>query len=207
MCVIAVCKDRKMTKGEIKASDSRNSDGIGVAWGDGQFCHFKKGMEVEEFKEWYSTFEFRPHVVHFRLSSVGEVCTELTHPFIVSVESTIKLEGKVKSPVLFHNGTFSDWSTWLISLYLKSRRKIPKGPWSDSRVIAVMVHFLGVHVLEVLGGRYAVVHPSGTILTVGSYASVKDDIEFSSSIGQGETANWHRSFLIKDGVSIGKEVY
>lgn len=196
MCVIAVCKKRKMTLKEIEASNTRNDDGIGVAWSDGQFCYYKKGMEVEEFKKWYSNFTFKPHVVHFRLTSVGEVCPELTHPFVVSAESEIRLDGRVKVPVLFHNGTFSEWSEWLMKLYLKAGRSIPSGPWSDSRVIAVMLYHLGEEVLELLSGRYAIVYPSGEIKSFGPYVTVEDDMEFSSSIGNSDNKNWN-SILIK----------
>jgi len=158
MCLIAICQNRKMSDNEIRNAFINNDDGVGIGYYKDNLVKYKKGfMKSEDFKNFYRSFDVIPHVIHFRKKTDGEVCPELTHPFIIDATSRISLEYSGTDPILFHNGIHGDWEQELIVLCLINRIKIPAGPWSDSRFIAMSVHYLGTELLSLIKGKFVVI--------------------------------------------------
>lgn len=166
MCVIGLIR-RKLTREEIKELWESDSHGAGVAWTRNGKVHYKKGfMKLEQFLDFYLNEQLPvPHVVHFRTASAGGVSPSLTHPFLISPSSPLKLSYEGKAPVLFHNGTvaLSSLMPLVLQLYIKKGLKL-KGEWSDTRALAVLVSTLGTGVLNIFDvDRYAIVYPNRII--------------------------------------------
>jgi hypothetical protein len=146
MCLLAICKTRKLTKEEFENSWDYNDDGFGMGWKDAQHrVHFVKGiMKLEDALSEYEHIDARcKHIVHFRKASVGGRIAELTHPFLVSEGSPISLEGHdVDSPLLFHNGHWADYKQILIMLEIATGKMITD-PISDTRVAAMYLARVG----------------------------------------------------------------
>lgn len=179
MCQIAVCEKRRLLTKEIEEYWSGNSDGAGIAWiGKGR-VHYRKGiMEEKELLRLYKTNIPLPHVVHFRLASVGGKCKELTHPFTIEHQFNFTTSG-VTDRVLFHNGTIHDYQNYLILLCLTKDVSCPKHV-SDTAVAAILAHYAGENILTAISGhsRFAVVSGQG-IKLYGDFKE-KDGILLSS---------------------------
>lgn len=189
MCIIAAAKSRKLTKDEIKNCFTSNPNGAGIAWSEGGKNHFQKGfMTIEKFQEFYNHFDILPHVAHFRIATSGGVSQELTHPFLISLDSPLPLAGSGAQPLLFHNGIITDWKEkflhWTPDIIRELRRhkkvpQLPPGPWSDTRAAAIMAAYSGEAVLNLLSGKFAVIS-NGTLRTYGEFETAKG-IQFSNS--------------------------
>jgi hypothetical protein len=134
MCVIAVARDRRINKTELRAMWRANPDGAGVAWIVKDRVFFEKGIMTYEDLEALAMDLPRPYVVHTRIATVGGVVPMLTHPFVVSRGSELALGGSA-SRVLFHNGHWHGWSD--------AAKELPPlaGEVSDSRLMAhLMAH-------------------------------------------------------------------
>jgi hypothetical protein len=153
MCIIAIAEKRKLTVEEFKTCWTNNPDGAGFAWYDkkGNLIVSKGFMKIKEALSFYETLPL-PHVAHFRVGTSGNVCPELTHPFIVSKESEIVLSGKVER-VLFHNGVVSDWKNYMVQIALVDGKMLT-GKINDSRVIASLVSRIGEDILDHLGSKW-----------------------------------------------------
>lgn len=183
MCIIAVCEDRFLTKEEIDNCFKQNSDGAGFSWREDGKNHYIKGiMSINKFHRLYEEFKEKkilPHVVHFRTATTGGVVNDLTHPFIVSKDSPVsKLSWSGEDSLLFHNGVVSGWQKDLLKFYMGLAKKIPAGNWSDSRFMAILVHYLGRHALKFEGSKYALMD-NENIWTYGHF--LKDSgVHFSN---------------------------
>jgi hypothetical protein len=114
------------------------------------------------------------HVLHFRISTAGSVCPELTHPFIISKDSPIVLEGKTKREVLFHNGMISDWENLYVSYCVAKKKKIEMSKvMSDTRFAAMMVSEVGEEYLPYAGGRFVKMQPDGKTFYWGDFEKEK----------------------------------
>ena len=100
MCVIAACEKRPMTKDEFQNCFDSNSHGCGFAWRENGLVRMEKGfMDLESAWNFYETIKnILPHVAHFRIRTAGDVCQQLTHPFIVSDCSPLILSYTGKNP-------------------------------------------------------------------------------------------------------------
>ncbi len=153
MCVIIASPSGRKPDFEIfEDAASTNRDGIGLAWKDKDKILFKKGTTLEELRKLMEDTVKEAWVAHFRIATVGDKTGELTHPFIVSNDSPLLLEGEAKS-VLFQNGTFSRWEDDLLKACAHSGVRIPDGDWSDSRASAVLVSIYGRNILRFLGNH------------------------------------------------------
>ena len=136
----------------------KNPDGWGLAWGCGSKVKVLKGLKTHE--DAFDTLSQLPAgtkwLAHARYKTEGAKIPELTHPFVVSETSPLRLEGTFKQ-VLFHNGTYKGCFDDLKQLALTRGVPIPRGDWSDSRIVAVLIHHLGHEFLRFCGdSRYAV---------------------------------------------------
>lgn len=182
MCVIAVCYKRKLTSSEIENCWASNSDGAGIAWSIADVNHFRKGfMKLRHFMDFYRSVNTLPHIVHFRLESSGGVCPELCHPFPIRPDVPLDTEWHGPEPVLFHNGVVSSWKTTLLhflpTILEKMKEKgiepkFPGGPWSDTRAVAAIVSAMGVEILNIFEGKYAVLH-GGKVKLYGDFIEEK----------------------------------
>jgi hypothetical protein len=199
MCLLAVAKDRKMTDDEIINSNNSNPHGIGVGWIEPvtrKVC-YRKGMSLIEFQEFYKDFDITPHVVHFRYSSIGGICPELTHPFIVSPKSSLQISYRGSKSILFHNGHYSGWKDDLLQTCRGSGTPIPSGRMSDTRALAVVVSVLSENYLEYIDGKYAIISHDG-IKKYGEFI-LSDGIYFSNSS--------YKSCLIRNTIIPNTETY
>lgn len=152
MCVILVCPPTvRPDRFIIDACHRKNPHGAGVAWRENGLVRWVKGLEPDEVEPLIKSLPGEI-VIHFRWASVGEVTPKLCHPFPVTPSATTRLNGTARA-VLFHNGTYGAWRDVL--------RKMPKGRigdklLSDSRVVASMVDYLGIDVLDEIHGKFVV---------------------------------------------------
>lgn len=180
MCVIAICEDgKKLTREVFHQCYDANDHGAGFAWiADGNI-NFAKGF-MDEKLAWrvYKRICDFPHVAHFRLASAGDKCRELTHPFLITPESELVLNYSGQAPVLFHNGTVTNWKTLGIMVAL-ARKKATIGKVSDTRIMAIATSMVGESALDIDSGKYVIATPGGFV-TYGTVWSEKDGIKFSN---------------------------
>lgn len=170
MCLLAVCNTEKIPKENFLEAAKRNSDGIGFAWFKDNKVYFNKGWMIDEQAyEYYDTIDIFPHVVHFRLGS--PTSNLLTHPFIVSKDSPLILEGAVEK-VLFHNGILSYWRDAIIPTMLATK-KVLEGEIIDTRLAAVWVSMLGNEILNCCSGKFAVMY--GKDKSIEFFGEFKED--------------------------------
>jgi len=163
MCIICVCNERKLTDQEIANSWAANPHGAGIAIPLKREVEVAKGFMTEaDFRTYYKQVHQLPHVVHFRLNSVGTVTPKLTHPFLCTPESPVTqedgsplLDFYTKDPVLFHNGHMPNWDSCLRNITGTET----KGDWSDTRAIATMIAKMGEEILYIIGDKFVVTYP------------------------------------------------
>ena len=168
MCIICEC-NKSLTKTEFHECWTSNTHGAGFAWHKDGKNHYIKGF-MDEDKAWAAYQDVPvPHVAHFRLASAGGVHADLTHPFIVSMESPISKEWDGAEPLIFHNGTISDWKQMLFSLSLRLGH-LPPGEMSDTRVVAMAVGIMGESALNFFGySKFAMIDSAGVIFRYGTW--------------------------------------
>lgn len=145
----------------VKAGWEANDHGGGIAWreeGDDQHVYFSKGLTLEEMII-HCAEKPLPYIAHFRIASCGGRSPELTHPFPITPEVSLDLEGRAPA-VLFHNGHWGNWKNVLVDMALKTGYELPANePWSDSRVMAFAAARVGLGFLSLIEERIAVLTP------------------------------------------------
>lgn len=170
MCVIMCAETHRPSADMARAGFKDNDKGAGFAWrelaidkkgnqvlnkdgSDKLIVHWKKAMtDIDEVVHLIETLPL-PYIYHCRIPSVGGPTLDLTHPFPVSRDVSVAHEGQIDGSVLFHNGTWSKWNDEMIKGALNARVKLPRGPHSDSRMMAWMTHLLGGGFLEILNEK------------------------------------------------------
>jgi len=158
MCVIVVSENgSKVSKKDFKEMWARNSHGWGIAWLDPQdgMINVKKGiMTLKEAENFYyqEVPEGVSHIMHFRLTSAGTTCQELTHPFRVDLIDTQELEYKACA-VLFHNGTVSGYKAFLPAILTKLEpteveKLLNMKDVSDTYLMSIMVRLFSHKILK-----------------------------------------------------------
>lgn len=176
MCIIFASSDgySRPTLEELELAEQYNPDGIGLAYFKGRgttefkstdvkAAYVHKRMLVDEF----------PLLIHFRKASVGPVCNDLCHPF--------KL---FNGGQLMHNGHIPE-RTWQALLMTTDMRKLPKGPWSDSRAIAYVVnYFKNLNILEMFAetSRFATLDRKNGITYYGTWEVLRPGLMVSSKL-------------------------
>lgn len=188
MCVIFACEDKFPTKQNLKDAELMNDDGAGVAWLDNKKrVHFVKGIDGLTIYKMIKSKELKlPCIIHFRIASSGTTSKGLTHPFIISTKSPIKLKGvlpKESDGVLFHNGTISDHEDLLKKHLMLSQNKMLKGEISDSRVMAFITALYGHDFINLISegwNKYAVLDSKG-IHKYGNWGFMKKGLQHSNN--------------------------
>lgn len=180
MCVILCCYDKYPTQKELEASELIDSHGAGVAWLDTvdgvKGVRWKKGLGVYKGKGDTDCVtdllerigppsQKNQILIHFRNASQGGVSDALCHPFPLSKDASLALEGFCPAGVLAHNGTLSFWKKDLkdIAITAKGCLRLPDGAWSDSRSLAFLAANFGLGFLSVMDtvNKVAVLTPRG----------------------------------------------
>ena len=172
MCVIILGEKKHIPLDILKKAEQSNPHGAGLAW-------INEKKQVEYIKSEKLTaqniFDFiksekikLPYVIHFRITSVGETCDQLCHPFkLSSNDNTIK--GIDKAGVLFHNGTYHgfkmDLELWKLHKNTPKNDKEFNGKMSDSRAMSLLANEkrLGLKYLDLIpnGNKLVVLTPKG----------------------------------------------
>lgn len=165
MCVIAVAATERVTAEMAAKMNAANPHGAGIAWrdvdedGKTPVVAWKKGLSLEEVTELCEKLPM-PYVVHFRVPSCGGPSKLLTHPFPVTKDVPLMLEGTTTGMVLFHNGHWSKYKDAMLEASIRSNNALPVGKWSDSRAMAWMAAHFGIGMLEFIDEKTVVFGPT-----------------------------------------------
>jgi hypothetical protein len=155
MCVIVLVDNPEFqpTHEMLRLMHKQNSDGVGIAYLKGDRIRFEKGLlDHEELIQLMEELAIQPpYAIHFRKTSVGSTCEELTQPFPVTKKAEISLRGET-SEILMHNGTWGNWDSALVNMCLSQGLKLPDGEWNDSRAMAFIMAKHGGALLSVMLG-------------------------------------------------------
>jgi len=178
MCVILSIDDKDFIPSQsmLELCEKENPEGGGIAWLDGDKVCFKKNLTSQEIQDLIKSNQITPpYLVHFRIRSSGLVCPELCHPFAFENNLNDNLEGVSDKGVLFHNGTWHDWKSFLLETCLKFGCKLPDGNLSDSKVMAFLTDKYGFNFPQVIDqyGRVAILTPKG-IMKFGEWKTVEN---------------------------------
>lgn len=168
MCVIAVAVKSEIDLASLYKCEAANPHGGGVAWAEKGYVHFKKGIKAEEMQDLVKDKPF-PHVYHFRIASVGKIIPALCHPFVVRRKQNCDMEGVTSHPVLFHNGTVTNWR------FLAKVAGVTYPEFaSDSMIIARIISLRGEALLSQIcdHSRFCVLHPDGKVNLHGGFAEL-----------------------------------
>jgi hypothetical protein len=169
MCVVVIVPEGNVrpTEAMLKSCWNGNPDGGGIGWVERapkpgiNLVKWRKGIgTVEEMIEANKTLP-KPYVLHFRIPSVGGKSKELTHPFPLSAEAELALEGDSYGGVLFHNGTWGKWEERLLQFTYGTGTPLPDGQWSDTRAMAYLAYHLSPNILEFIDEKIAILVPYG----------------------------------------------
>ena len=159
MCVIAISDDVRPTDEQVGKMFEANKYGAGIAWREKGVVRWKKGMGLEEVTELCQKVPL-PFVVHFRIPSAGGDSKYLCHPFPVTADVPLELQGTTKGYVLFHNGHWNRWKESTLEAAVRSGTKVPGGKWSDTRAMAFHAHIYGSGILEMIDEKSVLFGPT-----------------------------------------------
>lgn len=164
---------RPTTEMVLNAWDT-NKDGGGVAWRHEGKVKWMKGITDPDQMVSLSKSLPKPFIMHFRVASVGGVRPDLTHPFIISNESELDLEGESDSDfVLFHNGDWREWRGEMLRAAKMFGARIPDGKFSDSRCMAWLCHHYGPNFVEAINEKVVMLsHDDMKVFTGNGWAEI-----------------------------------
>lgn len=168
-CVIMIVDDERPTAEMVRAGFKANPNGAGFAWRDTMkdgtkksvpIVRWKKGItDVDEVVDMAAKLPL-PYILHCRIPSIGGPSLELNHPFPVSKDVSVDLEGWTKGEVLFHNGTWHGWNNKMYEAALLRGIKLPRAPFSDTRMMAWVYNLLGRGFLDDIDEKVIVFGPT-----------------------------------------------
>lgn len=224
MCIIICVEDGHFpTKATLKSAESLNSDGGAIAWlnKDGTMS-YKKGIKASKIskiiKNQLTPNHVKTAIIHFRIASVGGVKPQLCHPFEITNEVSLNMgKGKTTTELLFHNGTWSDYADTLLD-YLKVQKtpvQIPKGDYSDSRIMAYLAFQLGHQELNKLvsgWNKIAILTSEGIVKYGTGWVNHKgnscsNDYAWKESVYSWNQSSWSNSRFADDCVTVSVSDY
>lgn len=160
MCVIAVVEnvDERPTDDQVNQMYEANKHGGGVGWVDKTLntVMWRKGLSLEDMRKLNRELPL-PYILHFRVPSHGTMTGPFgCHPFPISEDARIDLEGDNEAGVLFHNGMWTSWKHEIKDLATRGHHRVPTGGWTDSRALAWVAHHLGIGYLDFIDEKVAV---------------------------------------------------
>ena len=164
MCVILVCPDEtaRPTRDVLEACHDANPHGAGMAWRENSKVRWMKNLDVDDVEALLAELDGEV-IIHFRWASVGGIDADLCHPFPVTRWAKTDLFGEADT-VLFQNGTWPAYDEALRRLRHEHKKRLPRGPMSDTRAAALCVHSHGRRILSKLPGRWAWMNAAQTRL-------------------------------------------
>lgn len=155
--------DKPLSADMIIAGYQANDHGSGVAWREAKDgkpgVRWKKGIQNPDEVVALVEKLALPYIVHHRIASIGPKIPEMTHPFPCTKDVSLDLEGWTNKAVLFHNGTWSEYRHKMYEAALLKGVKLPRGPFSDSRMMAWLYHLLGEGFLDDIGEKVILFKP------------------------------------------------
>lgn len=180
MCVVLICESEKPSLEILTQCRNANSHGIGITWlNENNKAEYKKGIELDELYELTLKLSL-PFVLHFRLASCGGKPELLCHPFEITRESELKLQGECDK-TLVHNGHIQEYERLLAAagIYIE---KNENNPMSDSRAIAMIAANNNEKFLHYLTGNFVIIDSlEKKIRMFGSFTE-ENGIHFSNMI-------------------------
>lgn len=193
MCVaITMAPGTWLDTREVEQMNRSNADGVGVAWANGGVVEWYKTIKVdpEYIAKMIYTFKDHPRLVHFRLSTAGGTRADLCHPFEIGPMANCDPRGS-SARVMIHNGHWHKWSE--VHKILNSENLLPPGPWSDSRLVALLAND-DPEWLQNIGGRVAVMRGDGETVRFGDWQELREGLWVSNK-------NWENSQFTRGGYS------
>lgn len=161
MCVIAIVRDKRPTDKMIEDMADTNGDGMGFAYRKGGLVHWEKGLEDVAYVQEMAKKLPLPYILHFRIASIGKICSELTHPFPVEKDAPLWEKGTTGGAVLFHNGSWSRWQDLSLEMAIHHPGcDVPDGEWSDTRAMAWVTAWKGKNALKLIGEKCVLFSPT-----------------------------------------------
>ncbi len=163
---------------EVAAMNRQNSDGVGIAWARGGIVEWYKTIKVDVkyiTDSIYAAREF-PRLVHFRYATAGGTMPVLCHPFEIGPVANWAPKG-AGTRVMMHTGHWGKWSE-VRDIY-KREGLLPDGPWSDSRLAALLAYD-DPDWLNALGGRVATMNGKGEIIRIGPWEELRPGVMVSN---------------------------
>jgi len=210
MCVISLVEDGVYpSKKTLKQMESLNSHGGSIAWlNKNGTKSYKKGIKAKEIHSIINK-KLIPQgvetaIIHFRIASIGGIKKKLCHPFEISskVEMNLEVDNTTKD-LLFHNGTWSEYAEELVKFLKKQKTpvNIPRGEYSDSRIMAYLSHKLGHKgMAKLVSGwnKVAVLTSKGIIKYGSNWCEVKNN-QCSNDYFVPTKTSWGTSYSYNDG--------
>jgi len=167
MCVIIICPEKVRPDADtLRQCWEANPHGAGISWRERGEVHWIKTNYLPELCD-LAARKRGEIVLHFRIASVGGVCDALRHPFPISKRAGLADKGTAKA-VLFQNGTWSAWHTYLEAARVKGH-EIPQGQMSDTRAAAFLVSLYGKAFLDRCEGSRWVFYGATTTSLFGTW--------------------------------------
>jgi len=177
MCVVLIVpKDVRPSLETLRLCEQSNPHGGGIAWRKAGAVEWLKTNDVAEIYKLARTMKGEL-VIHFRIASVGGVCSELRHPFPVSRKCKLLDRGRTGA-VLFQNGTWGGYDEALRFAESEGHR-IPPGEMSDARAAAFLVSIYGHKFLAKCGHSLWVYFSGTETIRYGDWFK-RDGIYFSN---------------------------
>ena len=107
MCIILLAENKHLTKDILKKAENNNPHGAGIAWINQKTKRVQwikaENLTADKIYKIIKSKKIQlPYVVHFRITSIGETCNELCHPFDLNASLN---ENKL-------NGSSSEYSNY-----------------------------------------------------------------------------------------------
>lgn len=185
MCVIFIADQERPTEEMVRLAYETNPAGAGIAYREGGFVKWKKGLDLNDIQDMCKTVPM-PFVAHFRIPTVGGRKDALCHPFPITKNVELALEGKTKDFVLFHNGHWNSWKHDTKEAAITTGTPIPPGRWSDTRAMAFNAYIFGLGILEFIDEKAVAFGPDKIEVFPGQGWVVKNKVWCSNT-------NWERT--------------
>lgn len=199
MCVIYACTGKVPDIEELEAGGLVNDDGGGVAWVDTirgeKRVRWDKGLKTAKDVHDVAAQLPLPVLIHFRYATIGGPTPLLTHPFPVTERVPLALRGNTVA-VLMHNGHWGKWDDAIKDLCARSGKKLPEGPWSDSRAMAWVAANFGLGMLNILIGdsqKVAFLHATKGLHIINPKSWFEKDgwMQSASTVRYVSRGGWH----------------